>query len=60
MERDGTFISDGYKGKNDFFVGKMKEGEVERIENLFKEVDFNMLVGGLNGLRYFAPHIVFL
>ena len=60
IERDGTFISYGYKGKKELFIGKMQEGEFERIENLFKKVDFNLLEGGLNGHSYFAPQIVFV
>lgn len=60
IERDGTFISYGYKGENEFFVGKMKEGEFEQMENLFRKMDFNRLKGGVNGYYYFAPKILFI
>ena len=60
IERDGTFISYGYKGAKEYFVGKMKEGEFERIENLFKKANLNQLKGGVNGYYYFAPKILFM
>lgn len=61
IEQDGTFISYGYKGENEFFVGKMKEGEFERIENLFRKSDLNNLamVGGAS-FSSFEPKIIFI
>ena len=61
IRRDGLFVSYGYKGKDDFFVGKMKEGEFERIENLFRKIDFSKTEpDGWYEYYYYEPKIIMI
>ena len=57
IQRDGTFISYGYKGEGELFVGKMKDGEFERIESLFKRFDLNNIECGGGLFSWFDPQI---
>lgn len=42
IERDGTFICLDFRKSGVYFVGKMRSGEFERIESLFKKADLNL------------------
>ena len=61
IQRDGTFLSYGYKGKRQFFAGKMRKGEFERIESLFKNVNFsNINSDHKHGYYTFQPEIIII
>ena len=42
IQRDGMFIRLDYRKPGGYFVGKMRPGEFERIETLFKKTDLNL------------------
>ena len=61
VQRNGLFVSNGYNGRDEIFVGKICRNEFERIENRFRRVDFNNLMPiGSYPFEYFAPKIAII
>ena len=61
IQRNGFFVSYGYSGKDEIFVGKIYKKEFEHIENKFRRVDFNNLKPcGSYPFNHFAPKVAII